>query len=137
MFDILLHLWYNYACDIVYIVNNFIGAILMNKAELVEHIAKHADVSKVKAGAAVEAFVDAVTRTLKKGDSVTLVGFGSFTVAKRAARVGRNPKTGKEIKIAATTVAKFRAGKGLKDTVAGKAVVAKKPAVKAVAKKKK
>ena len=91
----------------------------MNKAQLVEIIAKHVDISKVKAGVAVDSFISAVTGALKSGDSVTLIGFGSFTTAKRAARVGRNPKTGKEIKIPATTTPKFRAGKALKEAVAG------------------
>lgn len=92
----------------------------MNKSELIEVIAKKAGLSKVKAGEAVDAFVGAVTSTLKGGDSVTLIGFGSFSTAKRAARVGRNPKTGKEIKIAATTTPKFKAGKALKEAVAKK-----------------
>ena len=70
----------------------------MNKAELIEAIATSADISKVKAGEAVDAFVTSVTAALKKGETVTLVGFGSFSTAERAARVGRNPKTGKEIK---------------------------------------
>ncbi len=91
----------------------------MNKAQLVEVIAKNADISKVKAGVAVDSFIGAVTGALKGGDSVTLIGFGSFSTAKRAARVGRNPKTGKEIKIPATTTPKFKAGKALKEAVAG------------------
>lgn len=92
----------------------------MNKAQLVEVIAKEADISKVKAGTAVDSFISAVTGALKSGDSVTLIGFGSFSTAKRAARVGRNPKTGKEIKIPATTTPKFKAGKALKEAVAKK-----------------
>ena len=91
----------------------------MNKAQLIEIIANATDVSKVKAGATVDAFISAVTITLKKGDTVTLIGFGSFSTAKRAARVGRNPKTGTEIKIAATTTPKFKAGKALKEAVSG------------------
>lgn len=90
----------------------------MNKSELIEVIAKEAGLSKVKAGDSVDAFIAAVTRALKSGNSVTLIGFGSFSTAKRAARVGRNPKTGKEIKIAATTTPKFKAGKALKEAVA-------------------
>lgn len=90
----------------------------MNKSQLVEAIAQKADMSKVKAGEAVDAFVSAVTGALTKGDTVTLIGFGSFSTVKRAARVGRNPKTGKEIKIAATTTPKFKAGKALKEAVA-------------------
>jgi DNA-binding protein HU-beta len=90
----------------------------MNKSELIDAIAKKSGLSKVKSGEAVDAFVGAVTGALKTGDSVTLIGFGSFSTAKRAARVGRNPKTGKEIKIAATTTPKFKAGKALKEAVA-------------------
>lgn len=92
----------------------------MNKSQLIEAIASKADISKAKAGEALEAFVGAVTTTLKKGDTVTLIGFGTFSTVKRAARVGRNPKTGKEIKIAATTTPKFKAGKGLKEAVSKK-----------------
>lgn len=93
----------------------------MNKAQLVEVIAKDADISKVKAGVAVDSVIKAITGALKTGDTVTLIGFGSFSTAARAARVGRNPKTGKEIKIPATTTPKFKAGKALKEAVAGKA----------------
>jgi DNA-binding protein HU-beta len=90
----------------------------MNKAELIEAMAKAADVTKVQAGAALDAFTDSVTSTLKKGNKVTLVGFGTFSVSKRAAREGRNPQTGKTIKIAAKKVAKFKAGKELSTKVA-------------------
>ncbi len=90
----------------------------MNKAELIEAIAKAADITKTQAGEALDAFTDAVTGTLKKGNKVTLVGFGTFSVSKRAARIGRNPQTGKEIKIAAKKVAKFKAGKELSAKVA-------------------
>ncbi|QHE92777.1 HU family DNA-binding protein [Pandoraea fibrosis] len=89
----------------------------MNKTELIDHIAGEADISKAAAGRALEALVGAVKKALKKGDSVTLVGFGTFLVAKRAARIGRNPRTGGEIKIKAAKVPKFRPGKGLKDTL--------------------
>jgi DNA-binding protein HU-beta len=82
----------------------------MNKAELVEAIASEAKLTKADAQRALEAFINATTKALKKGDRVALVGFGSFSVAKRAARTGRNPQTGKEIKIAAKKVAKFKAG---------------------------
>jgi DNA-binding protein HU-beta len=82
----------------------------MNKAELVEAIATEAKLTKADAQRALEAFVNATTKALKKGDRVALVGFGSFSVAKRAARTGRNPQTGKEIKIAAKKVAKFKPG---------------------------
>lgn len=89
----------------------------MNKSELIEAMASAADCTKVQAGAALDAFTDAVAKTLKKGDKVTLVGFGTFSVSKRAARTGRNPQTGAEIKIAAKKVAKFKAGKELSERV--------------------
>mgnify|MGYP001131035789 FL=1 len=89
----------------------------MNKTELVEFIATQADLSKAKAAEAVDAFVEAVTTSLKKGKDVTLVGFGTFTISKRAARPGRNPQTGATIKIAASKAPKFRPGKSLKDAV--------------------
>lgn len=89
----------------------------MNKTELVEFIATQADLSKAKAAEAVDAFVEAVTTSLKKGKDVTLVGFGTFTISKRAARNGRNPQTGATIKIAASKAPKFRPGKSLKDAV--------------------
>ena len=89
----------------------------MNKTELVEFIATQADLSKAKAAEAVDAFVEAVTTSLKKGKDVTLVGFGTFTISKRAARTGRNPETGATIKIAASKAPKFRPGKSLKDAV--------------------
>jgi len=89
----------------------------MNKAELVDHIAAEAELTKVAAGRALDALIDGVKATLKKGGSVTLVGFGTFAVGKRTARTGRNPRTGAEIKIKAAKVPKFRAGKGLKDAL--------------------
>jgi len=89
----------------------------VNKTELVEHIAKTADISKAASARALEAMVGAVEMTLKKNGSVTLVGFGTFSVGKRAARTGRNPRTGEAIKIKAAKVPKFRAGKALKDAV--------------------
>ncbi|ANH79684.1 DNA-binding protein HU [Niabella ginsenosidivorans] len=85
----------------------------MNKAELIDKISADADITKTQANAALDSFVDAVTRTLKKGDKVTLVGFGTFSVTKRAARNGRNPQTGAVIKIKAKKVARFKAGKEL------------------------
>ncbi len=85
----------------------------MNKAELIAKIAEDAGITKTQANATVDSFVDAVTKTLKKGDKVTLVGFGTFSVSKRAARNGRNPQTGAVIKIKAKKVAKFKAGKEL------------------------
>ena len=87
----------------------------MNKTELVEHIAKHSDISKAAATRALESIVDAIKKTHKKGGTVSLVGFGSFSVGKRAARTGRNPRTGAAIKIKAAKVPKFRPGKTLKD----------------------
>lgn len=89
----------------------------MNKAELIEHIATQADISKAAATRALEAVIDGVKATLKKNGSVSIVGFGTFAVTKRVARTGRNPRTGAEIKIKAAKVPKFRAGKGLKDFV--------------------
>ena len=85
----------------------------MNKAELIDAIAANAELSKVDAKKALDAFITATTGALKKGDRVALVGFGSFSVSARAARKGRNPQTGKEIKISATTTPKFKAGKAL------------------------
>ncbi len=89
----------------------------MNKSELIDAIAESADISKAAAGRALEATMEAVTKALKKGDMVSLVGFGTFYVGKRAARTGRNPRTGAELKIKAAKVPKFRAGKALKDSV--------------------
>jgi DNA-binding protein HU-beta len=89
----------------------------VNKSELVDAIADSADLSKASAGRALDAAIDAVTSALKKGDAVSLVGFGTFSVKQRAARTGRNPQTGAEIKIAAATVPSFKAGKALKDAV--------------------
>ena len=89
----------------------------MNKTELVDAIAKQAGLSKKDSEAALKAFTDTVGKALKKGDKVQLVGFGTFEVAKRAAREGKNPQTGEKIKIAACKAPKFKAGKALKDTV--------------------
>ena len=89
----------------------------MNKAELVDAIAAGSGLSKADSKKALDAFIDATTGALKKGDRVALVGFGSFSVSKRAARKGRNPQTGKEIKIAAKNVIKFKAGSELTDNV--------------------
>ncbi|MBI3481140.1 MAG: HU family DNA-binding protein [Nitrosomonadales bacterium] len=89
----------------------------MNKSELVDAIAKSADISKAAAARALDATVDTIKKALKKGDTVSLVGFGTFKVGKRAARNGRNPRTGATIKIKAAKVPKFSAGKGLKDAV--------------------
>ncbi len=87
----------------------------MNKADLVEVVAKSAGLSKVASEKALDGTLDAIKGALKKGHSVTLVGFGTFKVGKRAARVGRNPQTGAEIRIKAARVPKFSAGKALKD----------------------
>ena len=85
----------------------------MTKAELISKIAEDAELTKAAAGLALESFLGAVTKTLKSGDKLTLVGFGTFSVSKRAARKGRNPFTGEEIKIKAKKVAKFKASKEL------------------------
>lgn len=89
----------------------------MNKSEYVAEVAKNAGVSKAEVSKVLAAGIAVITKALKKGDTVQLIGFGSFSVAKRAARKGRNPATGKEIKIAAAKAPKFRAGKALKDAV--------------------
>jgi DNA-binding protein HU-beta len=89
----------------------------MNKSELIELIAKQADISKAAATRALDAVVGGVKTTLKKSGSVTIVGFGTFAVTKRAARTGRNPRTGAAIKIKAAKVPKFKPGKALKDAL--------------------
>lgn len=89
----------------------------MNKTELIDFISNKADLSKADAGRALDAFIDAVTTTLKDKDSITLVGFGTFAVSERAARTGRNPRTGESIEIKAAIVPKFRPGKALRDAV--------------------
>jgi len=89
----------------------------VNKADMIEQIAQAAEVSKSAAERAIDALVGAVKTSLKKGDEVTLVGFGTFYVGKRQARTGRNPRTGATLEIAATKVPKFRAGKALKDAI--------------------
>lgn len=98
----------------------------MNKSELIEIVAKEADLGKGVAGKAVDAALDAVVKAVAKGDSVTLLGFGTFKAASRAARTGKNPQTGAAIKIAATTVPKFSAGSVFKTAVAGKKRAKKK-----------
>jgi len=90
---------------------------IMNKAELISKIADDAGITKVQANASLDSFISAVTKTLKSGNKVTLVGFGTFSVSKRAARNGRNPQTGAVIKIKAKKVAKFKAGKELASKV--------------------
>lgn len=89
----------------------------MNKAELIDAVASSADLSKADAGRAVDALFDSISDALKKKDKVSLVGFGTFSVRERAARQGRNPKTGDVIKIPASKNPTFKAGKGLKDAV--------------------
>ncbi|HET6434517.1 MAG TPA: HU family DNA-binding protein [Xanthomonadaceae bacterium] len=89
----------------------------MNKAEFVDAVAESAELSKAEAGRAIDAMVSVITRALKKGETVTLVGFGAFTVRERAARTGRNPQTGATINIAAAKNPVFKAGKALKDAV--------------------
>ena len=92
----------------------------MSKGDLIENVAKIAALSKAKAAVAVNAVFDSISASLKKGKNVSLVGFGSFSVVKRKARNARNPQTGETIKIKATKAPKFKAGKNLKETVAGK-----------------
>ncbi len=89
----------------------------MNKADLIDKIAKDARISKTASAKALDSFVEGVTRSLKKGERVALVGFGTFTVSKRKARVGRNPQTGEQIEIKARKVARFRPGKELSTAV--------------------
>jgi DNA-binding protein HU-beta len=90
----------------------------MNKGDLIEKMAKDANITKAAAGDALNAFMEAVKGTLAKGDRVTLVGFGTFSVSARSARTGRNPQTGKEIQIAAKNIAKFKAGADLSGSAA-------------------
>lgn len=89
----------------------------MNKSELIDAVASAADLPKAAAGRALDAVVEAITESLKEGDSVSLVGFGVFSVKERAARTGRNPQTGEPIEIKAANIPSFKAGKALKDAV--------------------
>ena len=98
----------------------------MNKSELIDVAAEAGDISKAATAKALDAFLSAIVTAVSKGDSVTLVGFGSFKPVKRAARSGRNPKTGAALKIPATTVPRFSAGTGFKTAVAGKKAAKKK-----------
>ena len=109
----------------------------MTKAEIVEKVAEEIKVSKAAAGNALAVVTDSIAQAIRKGDKVTLIGFGTFSVANRKARKGRNPRTGKEIKIAAKKVPKFSAGAVLKAAASGKAIVAKPKAKKAAKAKKK
>jgi DNA-binding protein HU-beta len=95
------------------------GADDVNKADMIELIAQQADISKAAAGRALDAMIGGIKTTLKKGGTVTLTGFGTFLAPKRAARSGRNPRTGAAIKIKSAKVPKFRPGKGLKDALNG------------------
>jgi DNA-binding protein HU-beta len=97
--------------------SNKLRGLDVNKTELIEHIAMHADISKAAATRALDSTIGAVTSTLKNGGTVSLVGFGTFDVGVRAARTGRNPRSGAAIKIAAAKVPKFRPGKALKDAL--------------------
>jgi DNA-binding protein HU-beta len=117
-----------------YNVRKFLNGGFMNKSELVAKIAEGAELTKVQAEKALNSFIDTTTAALKAGDKIALVGFGTFSAVTRAARTGRNPQTGKEMKIAAKTNGKFSPGKALKD-LAAKPVKAA-PKAKAVAKKK-
>ena len=96
---------------------DIIKGINVNKTDLIDAIASAADISKASAGRALDAVTDSIASSLAKGDSVSLVGFGTFTVKRRAAREGRNPRTGETIQISASNVAGFKAGKALKDTI--------------------
>jgi len=89
----------------------------MNKQELIAKIVKDTALSKATAAAAVDSFMDGITKSLKKGNAITFVGFGTFSTSKRKARVGRNPQTGEAVKIPARRVVRFKAGKGLKDAL--------------------
>ena len=89
----------------------------MTKAELIDKVSKDAKVTKAVAGKSIDAIIDGISKALKKGERVSLIGFGSFSVSKRKARTGRNPQTGKPIKIAARKVARFKAGSALRKTV--------------------
>jgi nucleoid DNA-binding protein len=89
----------------------------MNKAELIEYVARNAKLSKVDAGRALEAVTDGITQALKNGDSVLIVGFGGFSVSERSAREGRNPRTGEVVQIAASKAPKFTPGKGLREAI--------------------
>jgi len=89
----------------------------MNKAELITKIAGDTGVSKVTAAAAVDSFIEGITKSLKKGQPITFVGFGTFKTAQRKARTARNPRTGEMVQVPATTVPRFRAGKALKEAV--------------------
>ena len=117
--EIYLHIWYNmfitFRCDKREIY--FEEDLSMNKTELVAAMSEKSELTKKDSEKALKAFMDVVAEELKKDEKIQLVGFGTFEVAKRAARTGKNPQTGKAIKIPATKAPKFKAGKALKDTV--------------------
>ena len=108
----------------------------MNKSELIEALAASTEVSKAAAGKSIDALVGIITKTVAKGNDVALIGFGTFKAVKRAARTGKNPKTGEVLKIAATTVPKFSAGASFKLAVSGKKAAAKPAAKKPATKQK-
>ncbi|MCF8150883.1 MAG: HU family DNA-binding protein [Burkholderiaceae bacterium] len=108
----------------------------MNKSELIEAVAERAELSKAAVNKAIDALTEVITSVISAGNPVALIGFGTFKSVKRAARTGKNPKTGAALKIAAKSVPKFSAGAGLKAAVAGKKPVAKKAAAKKPAAKK-
>ena len=108
----------------------------MNKSELIEAVAERAELSKAAVNKAIDAMTEVITSVISAGNPVALIGFGTFKSVKRAARTGKNPKTGAALKIAAKSVPKFSAGAGLKAAVAGKKPVAKKAAAKKPAAKK-
>lgn len=101
-----------------------VGGYIVNKSELIDAIAEKSGLAKSDAGRALEATLEVITNSLSSGDPVVMVGFGTFSVADRAARTGRNPKTGEPLDIPAATLAKFKPGKLLKDAVNNKAVTA-------------
>ena len=109
----------------------------MTKAEIVTKVAEKIQIPKAAAAKALAVVTDSIAQAIRKGDKVTLIGFGTFSVANRKARKGRNPRTGKEIKIAAKKVPKFSAGAALKAAATGKAIAAKPKAKKVAAKPKK
>lgn len=102
--------------------------IPVNKTDIIEHIAEHAEISKTAAARALNSILESVTTALRSGRSVSLLGFGTFAVKARAARVGRNPKTGEPLNIGAATVPVFKAGKALKDAVNSGSVVVEEEA---------
>ena len=111
------------------------GRYQLNKSELIEELAKRAELTKAAANKVIDALTDIITSAISKGNPVALIGFGTFKSVLRAARTGKNPKTGESLKIAARTVPKFSAGAALKAAVSGKKAPAKKPAAKKAAAK--